>query len=265
MLAPGVGPPITNGLRRAGGSVLLALLALGLLAAAALWNGTPASAAPGTGALYPTDWYAGSASPTATELHIEVASGACDYPNYREYDPYDHATVEQDSDRIVVTTYLRDTYANGDYVCAGVGKLLPVTIHLDAPLAYRSVYDGSTVPPTRRIDASEFAYPISTYNARWSRLGPRRVTRRTRRLTIGIHTHTCPPDGHFDPLAVVRVLRSRHRVVIRTALRDTYRDTAGCRPKDKVIRKRVGLKGRLGRRAIVDGFDGHIRVRAPKR
>lgn len=223
-----------------------------------------AAGAPGTGALYKTDWVPeGAVNPATTALHLRVLSGSC-YPNFDEYDPYDHATVALGSSDVVVTTFLRDAFAPPEYICLDAGKMIPVTVQLGEPLGHRTVSDGSTDPPTPRIDAPPFPYPIATYKAPWQRIGPRRVTRRTRRIVIGIRTHSCPPETQFDPLASLKVSRHPRRIVITATLRDSYRDPEPCRQKKMLIRRSVALKGTLGRRVVIDGFSGRRRIRAPR-
>jgi hypothetical protein len=73
------------------------------------------------------------------DVRIQVEGGYCLGQGRPKLD---HMTVDEEEGRILVTTYLRQAPFAGKS-CEGLGLLVPATIHLEAPLGSRSIFDTS--------------------------------------------------------------------------------------------------------------------------
>jgi hypothetical protein len=55
-----------------------------------------------------------------------------------------HTSVSEDSERVLVSTYLERPFKTKG-PCAGLGVLVPATVHLKAPLGTRSIFDATGI------------------------------------------------------------------------------------------------------------------------
>jgi hypothetical protein len=60
----------------------------------------------------------------------------------------DHTSVSEDSDRVLVSTYLRERPFKTKGPCKGLGIFVPATVHLEAPLGTRSIFDTTGIDRT---------------------------------------------------------------------------------------------------------------------
>jgi hypothetical protein len=74
--------------------------------------------------------------PSARDIPIQVEGEAC---GGRPLQRFDHATVTEESDRILVNTYLHQAARKS--CSAGTGLLIPASVHLATPLGSRSIFD----------------------------------------------------------------------------------------------------------------------------
>jgi hypothetical protein len=87
---------------------------------------------------------------TSFTLWVRFAGGCVFGTGLKNETVIDRVDVAQTTTEVVVTAYTstRNPLDPG-LVCAGVGTLLPVQVHLDAPLGTRRLLDGScTCEPT---------------------------------------------------------------------------------------------------------------------